>query len=47
VQIGDDEYRPVCHKHWLDENLRIWSKTLIDINIFIVIRGEYKCWIRQ
>lgn len=39
VQIGDDEYRPVCHKHWLDENLRIWSKTLIDINIFIVIRG--------
>lgn len=23
VQIGDEEYRPVCHKHYNDENIRI------------------------
>lgn len=23
IQIGDDEYRPVCHKHYLDKSLEI------------------------
>lgn len=23
IQIGDDEYRPVCHKHYLDDNITI------------------------
>lgn len=29
IQIGDEEYRPVCHKHYLDDGLRIQKRRSI------------------